>query len=246
MIVKYGDYSFANGECAMVDFRIIPKRTVRGVQRSRTIRMDCGGDFIFDTVDQDAIKTKIDAARAALEQDYKTLVLLHNDGTTESPYKLDQADPTNITGNMVVYTSWPGTDPEDYATTKAFRFAVEAEFVNPNVTMIDWRQSIRVRGTAGPIGRWERYTNRTWVRRFTNLSSVKTIIQSGYAVKFGSAPTPPPPILGPLFEYEDLREIDYEGPSLFWRRPEFFTVRWKYVFQTPLEFTPVNIYPSLQ
>jgi len=245
MIVKYGSYSFANGECSMIGFRVIPVRTPRGLRRSSKIRMDCAGEFCFSgPVDQNAIKTKIVAARTALEEDYKDLVLLHNDGVTESPYKLSNDHPTNITGNLVVASSWPGESPEDYATTKAFSFAVEAEFVNPNVALLDWGQTLSIRGTAGPIGRWERLINGQWIRRMTHASSTKIIQQTGFAIKFGSYALPAPPILAPLFEHEQDRVITRIGPSLYYSRPEFYKTTWSYTFETPLEFTPINLYPS--
>lgn len=246
MIVKYGSYSFANGECAMVNFRVMPQRTKQGLRRSAKVRMDCAGEFCFDgAVDQDAIKAKIAPAKAALDEDYQDLVLLHNDGVTESPYKLENGHSTNITGNLVTHVSWPANLPEDYATTKAFNFGVEAEFVNPNLTLLDFQQGIRIQGTAGPIGKWERLINGQWTRKLVHPSSTKLIVQSGQLISFGTYLPAPPPILSELFEHQERRVLDQVGPSLFYSRPEFYITRWSYTFETPLEYTPLNIYPSI-
>lgn len=246
MIVKYGDYSFANGECSMVNFQATAKRTPRNVRRSTIVRADCAGEFCFSgPVDQDAIKTKITAAKAALDVDYKDFELIHNDGTTRSPYVLYNSEPTNISGNLVMAVRWPSEMPEDYATTKQFMFTIQAEFVNPSTFLLDWRQSLYITGTAGKVAKWERYLNETWFRRLISASSTKKIIQQGYAIGFGSYPLPATPILSTFYEHEEHRQIDRIGPSLFYRRPEEFVTRWRYVFESPLEFTPVNIYPPL-
>lgn len=246
MIVKYGDYSFANGECAMTNFRVMPQRTRMGLRRSAKVRMDCAGEFCFDgSMDQDDIKTKIIAAQTAFNEDYKDLILFHNDGTTESPYKLDNDHPTNITGNLVTHVAWPSTAPEDYATTKAFNFGVEAEFVNPNLTLLDFQQGIKILGTAGPVGKWERLINGQWIRKLIHPSSTKLIVQSGQLISFGSYLPAPPPILSELYEHQERRILEQVGPSLFYARPEFYTTRWTYVFETPLEYTPLNTYPVI-
>lgn len=247
MIVKYGNYSFADGECAMVNFSASPKLTPRNVRRSTVVTMHCAGEFCFPgEVTQGQIKTKIEGAKAALDEDYKDLILLHNDGTTESPYKLINDDPQNATGNIVVKHSWPSNVPEDYATTKQFEFAVEAEFYNPNVTLLDYSQSIEVIGTAGPVTNWSRLLNGQWQRKIVHLSSTKMIYQTGYAVGFLSYPAPSPPLLNAFYEHEQHRRIKRTGPSLFWGRPYEYMISWSYVFETPLEFTPANAYPSLR
>lgn len=244
MIVKYGDYSFANGECAMVNFSVKPKRTPRGIAYAQVVRMDCEGEFCFSgPVDQDAIKTKIQAARNALEFDYRDLVLLHNDGVTESPYKISNSHPDNITGNIVEFVSWPSVAPEEYATTKSFKFAVSAEFKNPLVNLIDWQQTLTVMGSTGPVARWERLLNGLWTRRVIHTSGTKKIIQSGYAVGFGVHPLPATPILTDFYEHLDQRVVKYVGPHYFASRPEFYRTEWRYAFETPFRYTPAFNYP---
>ena len=246
MIVQYGSYSFEDGECCMVNFRAMPVRTDLGVKRSVKIRMDCAGEFIFQgAVDQDAIKTKIAAAKAALDEDYQDLILLHNDGTTESPFKLENSHATNMTGNIVTHVSWPGTDPEDYATTKAFNFGVQAEYINPSLTLIDFQQGISIRGTAGSVNRWERRIFNQWQRKTVSQTSTKIIRQSGRSIGFGTYLPPPLPLLSSFYEHEELRVVEYVGPSLFYRRPEFYETRWNYVFETPFAFTPTVSYPVI-
>jgi hypothetical protein len=226
MIVQYGSYSFEDGECSMVNFRAMPVRTSMGLKRSVKIRMDCAGEFIFQgAVDQDAIKAKIAAAKAALDEDYQDLTLLHNDGTTPSPFKLENGNAANMTGNLVTH--------------------VQAEFINPSLTLIDFQQGISIRGTAGPVNRWERRVGSQWQRKTVSQSSTKIIRQSGRSIGFGTYLPAPLPLLSSFYEHEELRVVEYVGPSLFYRRPEFYETRWTYVFETPFAFTPTVSYPVI-
>ncbi|MAT51510.1 MAG: hypothetical protein CMK32_10040 [Porticoccaceae bacterium] len=231
----------------MINFSAQPKLTPRRVRRSTIVRMQCAGEFCFSgAVDQDAVKAKIVTAKAALDQDYQDLVMLHSDGTTESPYKLESGAANNATGNIVYYQNWPSTAPEDYATTKQFQFGVEAEFYDPNLSLLDFSQSIRITGTTGPIKRWIRLLDGTWQSRVIHTSSTKRIIQEGRALGFGAYPVEPPPILAEIYEHLDQRQIFQEGPSIFYSRPYEYLKTWRYVFETPLEFTPLNVYPLLR
>lgn len=246
MIVKYGNYSFADGECSMINWRAWAKRTPKSVRLSTFVRADFAGEFCFSgPVDQNAIKAKILAAAAALNKDYQDLKVMHSDGTTESPYVMLNSDPTNVTGNIVTALSWPGETPEDYATTKQFAFTVQAEFVVPQVRLIDFQQTIAIYGTTGPITKWERFTGDVWRLRTLATSSTKRIVQSGFATAFGDYPMHATPILNRAWEHEEKRQIIRQGPSLFYRRPEVYTVQWKYEFETPFVYTPLNSYPPM-
>lgn len=246
MIVQYGSYSFDNGECAMVNWTARPKLSPRNVPQSTLVKASFAGEFCFPgAVDQDAIKTKIQGAKDALDQHYQDLKLIHNDGTTESPYVILNSHPRNLTGNIVAYTSWPSNVPEDYATTKQFAFAVQAEFFNSDLFLLDYKQSVRIFGTAGPIKRWSRFTNTTWRSRQVHATSTKKITQYGYAVGYGANPLPATPLLGEDFEHLERRKIEYTGPSAFYSGPEIYRTQWAYQFETPFEFTWTPNYPAL-
>ena len=246
MIVQYGSHTFANGECSMINWRAFAKRTPKSVRLSTIVRADFAGEFCFTgAVTQDQIKAKIVSAQTALNKDYQDLKVFHNDGTTLSPYVLLNSEPTNVTGNIVTAVSWPGEAPEDYATTKQFAFTVQAEFIVPQVRLIDFQQTIAIYGTTGPITKWERFPGDVWRLRTLSTSSTKRIVQSGYASAFGDYPFPALPLLTSGWEHQEKRQIVRQGPSLFYRRPEVFTCQWKYEFETPFAFTPLNSYPPM-
>lgn len=246
MIVQYGDYSFNNGECSLVNFSAKAIRGINSVKHRTVVTAQCAGEFCFSgAYNQDTIKNRIVAARAAFAEDYQDFKVLHNDGTTESPYVLINNHSQNVTGNVVLYESWPGNEPEDYASTKQFAFGIKAEFINPESTLLDFKQNLRITGTAGPVKRWSRLTGATWQVRQVHASSTKSIIQTGYAIAFGAYPMAATPVLPEIYEHLERRVISQEGPSLYYARPDVYKKTWRYVFETPFEFTWTPNYPSI-
>ena len=101
------------------------------------------GEILEST--QAAFKTAIEALEDAYAQQGQDAIFYHDDGT-ESAHKIISND--TVSGTLVKSVEFhKGDNPESYATEKAFRIVLEAEYDTSESDILYWKEYNTPRAT---------------------------------------------------------------------------------------------------
>ena len=217
MYWKYGSYQHPDNSVSLVKTVIRPKRSPRGRRYATRVEIHCTGEVQADQTlttaiqKQDDIHTKMLAVEAAYSSDYQDAGFYRDDGDVTTHF-IQNAHPATLTGTGVLYFHWETSVEEEFVSLRTFRFAVFAEFIDTYSGIYEYRDTLAIRGTAGPIKRWRVMPSGLAVPRTLAPYSLQTQIHRGKAVGLSGWLSPPDPLATGNNYIEDLTEIKYTGP----------------------------------
>lgn len=205
MYLKYGNYQHAANEASVV----ISKQQVfseAGIVRGLRERWDIQG--MLEAADQGALTAAIDELSAAYATGAQD-VGFYFDGGQPTSHRIISAN-TNGGVRVVVPPSFPQGKGAEYSTYRNYTIALEAEWLDPNASLLSWHETIRFQG-GGPQFAHLEPINGQPVKQLLKQATTFRATQSGEAVGYLYYPAPALP-LWPAAEHIDRREIRYELP----------------------------------
>lgn len=229
MRIAWGSYFHTENEAQLVRYDVQPRKSQRGQRLELVYRAHYRGE-LKDTGGQAAITAKINALIAAYDQNYQDFILLDNNGVS-TPHSFANTDSRNVSGNRVVYRSWDGIDPVEYATIRTYEIVVEAVMAQPESNLVYLTERITYIGTGGLV--WSA-DNTQYGPQATVLypSSWRHVLQDGYAVYYTGPATPNGPIFPENFEHLEQRRIVPMEPQFRGQGYTHYGISWHYSFST--------------
>jgi hypothetical protein len=239
--------------CLSVEW--IPQHSPRGYRTVATKRLHLEGFVKSDEAVAATAQTDLESKSLAIINAYLTQNIteaaLYDDSGVRTHISLQEGD--TLSGIRVVRFGFHKGEPQEFASERAFRVILEADYLQLESQLIQYQESMQIIGTGGPVFDWQLYfdalrtrtLNTKTVRKFLIAPrSPQKIIQSGEAVGFEAYPIPSPPLLSFPYEDENLRVIERLSPLRNRYHSEFYTTRWSYTFTTDL--IPSDAYPTLR
>lgn len=224
MKLRYGSYTHADNECAVV----ISKDSILG-EDNQPVRVrerwDVVGQLHADSTSE--LTTAINALATAYSNDKGDIALLTSTGGGTAHVMLTN---DTINGTRVVQRpSFPRGTGAEYTTWRNYTLAVEGDYAVNDTPLLSWRESITMLGNG--TARWDYQVPLVGVpiSQMHTQCSLVTVIQEGYAVGYLAYVTPPEPIW-PSQELGEYRRITTEVPAK--DAPER-RVSWTYMFRAP-------------
>jgi len=228
MYLKYGNYQHAANEASVV----ISKQQVfseAGIVRGLRERWDIQG--MLQAADQAALTAAIDALTAAYAIQAQDVGFYLDNGQPTS-HRITSAA-TNGGVRVIAPPSFPRGQGAEYSTFRNYTIALEAEWLDPQATLLAWQETIRFQG-GGPRFAYLEPINGQPVKQLLKQATTFKATQSGDAVGYAAYPVPALPIW-PDAEHTDRREIRYELPRRMGPpgNPTYtqFKVSWSYSFE---------------
>lgn len=234
MYVRYGNYSHADNECAVI-IGSRHDRTVAGHRKS-TVKTYVLRGRLHGSSPSD-LTNKIAALEAAYSTDFQSLILY--DGAAPTAHLLDNA--SSISGVRVVSgPNYPEGDDAQYTTFRDFEITLEAEYpASPGVGLLAWSETLSFVGTGGPMTVHVPTVFGPPQKQITSAMTPVQVVQSGQAVGWSTWPVAPPP-LWPAAEVLPRRRFNMAAPK--WNGQAFteFPIMWSYEFESavPLSGLP--------
>ena len=233
MFIQYGAYAHAPGEANLISFSIRPRRSARSFQLANTVTAQVTGELKLAAGETEYdTNTKIQALDNALSRDGFDFGLYHSDGTPTHHY-MQTSDAFNLTGNQVVYRSFPQNHNGEFSTGRDFAYAIQAEYRATESVIMDYAETITHVGTTGPSIRWREHKYHDPTFTVQKFNTKQRIVQSGYAVTLLTWLLPPPPILDIPFYMPDLTVITRRTPKRYPQGFEGHRIEWRYIFDAP-------------
>lgn len=233
MYLKYGTYQHAPEEASLASLTVQPEMNARGHRLINVVTAHVNGELCLAPGEtQYDLSTRITALSNAFDVDGLDFGLYHDNGTA-TPHFLSSSHPDNLTGNQVIYKSFPANHGGEYTTGREFAYAIQAKFRAASSLLMSYRESITHVGTTGPIWRWQNNRNFGPTVHRDAPASYQVIKQSGMAETLTTYLLPPAPILGQPFNLVDQNTITRIGPIRYPRGFVSYVVKWDYTFCTP-------------
>lgn len=238
MYLQYGSYQHPSHEASIARWIVRPRYNARGFRVAYRAEAHVSGEIVLASgEDQYALSTKIQALENAFKVDGSDFGLYHANGTP-TPHYLQSDHPSTLTGNQIVYFSYPvGGDedpggPGEYSTGRRFSYVVANEYLAPDSIILEYSEEVIHVGDCGPTYEWIKHRGLApyWVR--TAPASTQLIIQQGKARTLATWLVPPDPLLGAPYEKTDQRRISRLNPVRFPQGFEAFEISWRYVFES--------------
>jgi hypothetical protein len=237
MYLKYGNYRHADNE-ASVSISKNAIFTPGGLMRGTRERWSISGRL--QAANQVSLTAAINALCAAYELQNQD-VAFYTDGNQLTSHAIDSSA-TNGGVRVTGPPSFPEGKGAEYSTFRNYTISLEAEWLNPNATIVNWHETISVQG-GGPqfvfLETIDGPPHKQLLKQYTTYQAT----QSGEATGFYSYPTAPAP-LWPAAEHVDRRQMRYELPKRAGPpgEPTYteFKVSWTYTFEdgSPLVGVP--------
>lgn len=230
MYVQYGGFAFEPWEAGLA-VRMVPDRSPRGFRKTLDVRFDISGEICLSG--QTEINARLTAIQQAFSRDFQDIGL-YTDGGQPTVHFLRNTARENLTGNLVLYQQYPQTIDGEFISGRKFAIGVGAEVLDVDSNLIDYHDSIRLMGNAGPRYDWR--WNRVWgyYAELTAITSIQTVIHEGYAVGMRTHVLPPPPFYQPPFERNTERVVQWGGLKRYARSAAEAVTRWRYVYDLPV------------
>ncbi len=228
MFLKYGNYQHADNEASVV----ISKEglfTSAGMPQGVRERWTINGRL------QASSQAQLTATIAALAAAYSVQgqdVAFYLDNGQPTSHAIPSAA-TNGGVRVVVPPSFPEGRGAEYSTFRNYTIVLEAEWLDPNATLLSWHEVLSFQGGGPQFGYLEPINGlpqKQLLKQFTTFRAT----QAGEAVGYWSYPAPAAP-LWPAAEHLGVREIRYELPHRMGPpgAPVYtqFKVSWSYQFE---------------
>jgi hypothetical protein len=205
MYLKYGNYQHAANEASVV----ISKQAIyseAGLQRGLRERWEIAGRL--QAGDPGGVTAAIDALTAAYAVGAQDVGFYLDNGEPTS-HRITSAQ-TNGGVRVVVPPSFPQGKGAEYSTFRNYTIALEAEWLDPQATLLSWHEVLAFKGGGAKFAHLEPINGQP-VKQLLKQASVFRATQTGEAVGYQAYPVPALPIW-PAAEHIDQREIRYELP----------------------------------
>jgi hypothetical protein len=228
MYLKYGNYQHAANEAAVT----ITRQAIfsdAGLQRGVRERWEIEGRL--QAGDPASVTAALDALAAAYSIQAQDVGFYLDSGEPTS-HRIISAQ-TNGGVRVVVPPSFPQGKGAEYSTFRSYTIALEAEWLDPQATLIHWHETLSFKG-GGPKFAHLEPINGQPVKQLLKQATVFHATQTGEAVGYRNYPTPALPIW-PAAEHVEQREVRYELPRRMGPpgNPTYteFKVTWSYQFE---------------
>lgn len=214
-------------------YRLIYDGQRRIVKTAVTFAID-GRIVLQDGASQRAMTQAIELMFRQFSQPNPDIILLEDDGSTESAIKLRRQD--CLLGPEVVELSLPSNEGRVYSVSAPYRITVTAEIsrasgANPIVAFSEMLADL---GTGG----WEKVyvggainpPEEQIAQQFTTYKYV----QQGSAVGMFGYPTIPPPIF-PRYLKRPRPRVERMGPEILGNVPQNYRISWAYEYESAWE-----------
>ena len=208
-----------------------------GITLGFTERWDIFGRLqVADTgqldANQAAVTQAIQIRQAAFVPGIDLVFLTNNGGV--SAYALRNS--TSFGGTRVVEPPhFPDSRGAQYSTFVTWKAAMEADYVDQTLGMIDWQETISFTGTGGPQFGFLLTLNGPPQQQTLRLATTVRAVQSGFALAMFDFPTPPPPSF-PFCEHLELRQGSLTSPQRWGRGSAYaashYKATWAYYFES--------------
>lgn len=230
--IKYGNFQFENWEASLTGVSIQRKYSQRGYKMSYIAQMFVNGDVV--AADQYAVSNRLTDIANAISSDYKDFGLYHDNGSPTQHY-LRTNHPDNMTGNQIFMVNFPAQVGGEYVNGRQFSFGVKAEFAEYDSALLEYSDTYRAIGKAGPIWDWDN-TQQGIIARKLTPNSFQRVIHSGFAKTTVPWFLPPPPYYSEPFHLGHLQDISFQSPT---ERYQFYSsgyiTRWTYHYCLPID-----------
>ncbi len=245
MQIGYGAFRHPVGWSNLVNFSARVNHSARGFKTTTTIQANVAGDIVLQSgEDEYDLDGYIEQLETAYLNDGLDWGLYHTDGSPTRHF-LWSADPTTLTGNQIMYRSFPASHGGEYVTGRSFQYIIANEFLTAETPLLEYSESIEQQGDCGPRIEWvngDRFNPPYF--KYLSTSSYQVTVQHGYAITAGAYFDKPTPLLGRPWFIGDQSYFRRQHPR---RHPEGYIgyrVEWKYTYITPYDFN--TAYPTLR
>lgn len=238
MYFKKGTYQHEANTVTLASFNYRPVRTPRGRRMTTRVEMHIVGELLADPTlstdlqRQDDLNTKIAAMNTAYEADYEDVGFYRDDNDVTAHF-IQSSNATSLTGNVLLYLNWAPGDDTEFCAKRSFQAGFYNEFVDAYSNVIDYVDSVKRIGRAGPIYQWRNYPTIPAQPRMTNLYSTQLIVHVGKATALIGHPTPPVPLASGANFLQHLSEVTYISPKRWGQGYAVYQTMWKYVYAFP-------------
>jgi len=208
MFVKYGGYTHADNEVALVITKQA-EHSSNGILTGVRERWNLQGRLQADGAA--AITAAINALEAAYADDGKDLELLTSPDQGPTSHRIISVE-TNSGTLVTTRPSFPSSAGAEYATIRDYNIVVEALLKSGFNDVVSWTETINIRGTGGPVWGYLQSINAAPIAQTFAQASPITITQRGEAVKMGGYPVPPEPVELQQ-EHQERRDITRHLPA---------------------------------
>ena len=241
MYFKYGTYQHPDNT---VDLTTLTSRRMYSPRNRMAFdrwTLHCQGHFVADG--QAAVKTTLAAFEAAYADDFRDVGLYHDDGTVSAHWL---SNSRSINGVRITSRTYPSVQAE-YATGRSFSLTFQADYLNVEDQIWSFRENLQFFGGTGPSWNLVPVFDGPPVLVINSTQTVQKIIQSGMVIGLEAPPMYPAPLLGEIYEHNDLRMYNPGSAQKVGRFSNLmFPSRYRYVFSsaTPHKFYPNPDYPG--
>lgn len=232
MQIGYGTFRHPVGWANLVSLNAESRYSPRGFRESVIVEAHVQGDLCLaqgqNQYDLDALITELADALSVDGQDWG---LYHDDGTP-TPHYLWSDDPTSLTGNQVVYKSFPASHGGEYATGREFAYAVRNEFLDPETALLDWSDTVSIIGTTRPPVVWESDYFNAPFPTIKAKGGLVEIRHYGRAESLGTWMLPPGPLFNYPVENESERIVTKHSPQRTPQGVRKYRTSWSYVYRS--------------
>jgi hypothetical protein len=230
MYVSWGDFDFATHE-AGIGLKIDVAYSDRGFPMHSDVKFTIDGELCEAGVD--ATNDRLQEIQDAFHLNYRDIAYRKSDGTP-SVHSLANNDPNNMTGNHILYKSFPQTINGEFVSGRKFEIGVGARLKLDGFTsVLKYQDSLKFMGNAGPQWAWFRDRWFGYYAERISPNSMQMIKHSGRKVTSNTWHFPPSPFFQPPFEDNNHRVITLGSPRIYPNGMTEFTTEWEYSYRLP-------------
>jgi hypothetical protein len=229
MILKYGSYAHDPNEATLAITRQ-PRRNAAGQIVGYVERWRIAG--VKQAATQADLTTALAALKAAYASGGSDLRLVLDDGVTATAHALLSAG--SVGGTRVLGgVEFPVGRGAEYTTFRSYQVTVEADYLDSQVSLLSFIETLSFAGSGGPIFRYLPTLNGPWQRQTVAETSNYFVTQRGQAIGSRAYPAPTAP-LWPAAEHRERRVIEYRSPRPGSRNSgdTEWPIAWTYVFES--------------
>lgn len=234
MYIQYGTYTHPAGEANLISFTVRPRFSPRRFRQSNIVQAQVNGTLKRNSGEtESAFSSRIQSLVNALNVDGGNFGLYQSNGSP-TPHFMNSSDVLNITGNQVVYTSFPQNHNGEYSSGRDFAYTIEAEYVSSESIILDYSETVSHTGNTGPQVQWSEHKYHAPTFTVEKYQTTQSIVQKGYAVTYQTWMIPPPPAFAVPFYLPDRTRITRRSPRRYPRGFLEYRIDWEYHFITPV------------
>lgn len=221
-----GSYAFpANAVACTTATRGVQSKSGRVIRRVGSIV--CSGTLFG--AGQAALTLAEQNLRAALEDDYESLILRMDNGGVSSVNLINNDTLSGV--RIVDGPNFGEPSGGEFATIRRFTFTAEAEWITPEGigALVSFMETVGVQGNGGPGRRWRVPINAAPIRQITTPYTIVRYTHSGQAVGHTSRPEPPQPFFGRDLLVNEAESVTYDHPDPMGTSFINWPVRWNYL-----------------